>query len=85
MLGFQPDAPSGKLYIDPWLPYWLPDLVLRDLRLGDAAFDLRVWREDDGTRWQVVKGDPKLVERRRFDRGPDLWATASEAGESSAA
>ena len=37
MLGFAPDAPRGKLYVDPSLPQWLPDLTLLDLRLGTTA------------------------------------------------
>ena len=34
MLGLQQDAPRGKLYVDPALPDWLPDVTLIDLRLG---------------------------------------------------
>ena len=34
ILGFAPDAPRGKLYVDPSLPQWLPDLTVLDLRLG---------------------------------------------------
>ena len=34
MLGLQQDAPRGKLYVDPALPDWLPDVTLTDLRLG---------------------------------------------------
>ena len=37
MLGLQQDAPRGKLYVDPALPDWLPDVTLTDLRLGRAA------------------------------------------------
>jgi hypothetical protein len=33
MLGFLPDAPRNKLYVDPLLPDWLPDITIRDLRL----------------------------------------------------
>ena len=32
--GIQQDAPRGKLYVDPALPAWLPDVTLIDLRLG---------------------------------------------------
>ena len=28
LLGFLPDAPRNKLYIDPALPHWLPDLTV---------------------------------------------------------
>src|SRR4029077_5807664 len=34
MLGIQPDAPNDRLYVDPDLPGWLPDITLTDLRLG---------------------------------------------------
>ena len=34
LLGFLPDAPRDKLYVDPSLPAWLPDLTVRDLRIG---------------------------------------------------
>ena len=29
MLGFLPDAPRNKLYVDPLLPEWLPDLTIK--------------------------------------------------------
>ena len=29
MLGFLPDAPRNKLYVDPLLPDWLPDFTIR--------------------------------------------------------
>jgi glycogen debranching enzyme len=34
ILGFVPDAPRGKLHVDPLLPEWLPDLTVLDLRIG---------------------------------------------------
>lgn len=36
MLGLEQDAPRRKLYLDPALPDWLPDVTLIDLRLGGA-------------------------------------------------
>lgn len=63
LLGFEPDAPHGKLYVDPVLPEWLPDLSLIDLRLGKEMFDLRFWREDGQTRFEVLKGNAAMVER----------------------
>lgn len=41
LCGVQPDAPTGKLYADPALPAWLPDLEIRSLRAGTGAVDLR--------------------------------------------
>jgi glycogen debranching enzyme len=66
MLGFMPDASRGKLYVDPELPAWLPDLTVLDLRLDRHKFDIRFWREGEQTRFEVLRGDPKAVERRRM-------------------
>ena len=66
ILGSAPDAPRGKLYVDPSLPKWLPDLTVLDLRLGTQRFDIRFWRDGDETRFEVVRGDPGAVESRRF-------------------
>jgi hypothetical protein len=40
MLGLQQDARRGKLYVNPALPDWLPDVTLTDLRLGKRRFDI---------------------------------------------
>ena len=66
MLGFMPDAPNERLYIDPWLPSWLPDITLYDLRVGKHRFDISFWREGGNTEFKVLRGDPELVERRSF-------------------
>jgi hypothetical protein len=61
MLGIQPDAPNNRLYVDPDLPAWLPDVTLMDLRLGRRRLDIRFRRDGDRTVWDVLRGDPKLV------------------------
>ena len=66
MLGFRPDAPRGKLHVDPLLPEWLPDLTIFDLHVGKQRFDIRFWRDSGLTRFEVLQGDPKAVERRSF-------------------
>ena len=63
LLGFLPDAPRNKLYVDPSLPRWLPDLAVHDFHLGKHKLDIRFWREGEKTEFEVIKGDPKLVER----------------------
>jgi len=63
ILGFLPDAPRDKLYIDPWLPNWLPDITVQDLRIGKHKLDIRFWRDGETTNFAVSKGDPQLVER----------------------
>jgi glycogen debranching enzyme len=64
MLGIHPDAPRGKLYVDPALPPWLPDVKLIDLRLGRRRFDIRFWRDGKETRFDVLKGKRSAVERK---------------------
>jgi cellobiose phosphorylase len=64
MLGIQQDAPGGKLYVDPALPAWLPDVKLIDLRLGRRKFDIRFWRDDKETLFEVLKGKRSAVERK---------------------
>ena len=64
LLGFLPDAPRNKLYVDPSLPAWLPDLTVHDLRIGKHMLDIRFWREGAQTAFDVIKGDRELVERR---------------------
>jgi glycogen debranching enzyme len=66
ILGYQPDAPRGKLYLDPVLPQWLPDLTLLDLHVGRQRFDIRFWRDGCQTQFEILKGDPKAVERAPF-------------------
>lgn len=66
ILGLTPEAPHGKLHVDPELPHWLPDLTLQNLRVGGRRFDIRFWREGDGTHFKVLQGDPGVVERRKF-------------------
>jgi hypothetical protein len=62
MLGLQQDAPRGKLYVDPALPDWLPDVTLTDLRLGRRRFDIRFWRDGKNTLFKVLTGKRDVVE-----------------------
>jgi glycogen debranching enzyme len=66
ILGFVPDAPRGKLHVDPLLPAWLPDLTVLDLRVGGHCFDIRFWREGPKTQFEVLQGNPKAIERSSF-------------------
>ncbi len=72
ILGFQPDAPHGQLYIDPLLPAWLPDLTVMNLQVGTQNLDLRFWRDGEKTRWEVLKGDHDAVARRSYASGNHL-------------
>ena len=64
MLGLQQDAPRGKLYVDPALPDWLPDVTLFGLRLGKRRFDIRFWRDRTDTLFEVLSGKRDAVERK---------------------
>ncbi|HVB88958.1 MAG TPA: glycogen debranching N-terminal domain-containing protein [Beijerinckiaceae bacterium] len=66
MLGVQPDGQAGKLYVDPALPDWLPQVEAQGLRVGAKSFDIRFWREGERSRWKVLDGDPAAVELRAF-------------------
>ena len=72
MLGIQPDAPRGRLYVDPALPNWMPDVTLIDLRLGRKTMDLRFWRDGEETKFEVLRGDASSVELRRITDGLGL-------------
>jgi glycogen debranching enzyme len=66
MLGILPDAPRGRLYVDPALPDWMPDVTLIDLRLGCKTMDLLFWRDGEQTRFEVLRGDASSVVLRRI-------------------
>ena len=53
ILGLRADAPHKRLYVNPTLPEWLPELELHRLRVGRCSIDLRFWREGDDSRYEV--------------------------------
>ena len=64
LLGLYPYAPSKLLFVDPHLPRWLPDLVVRDLQVGGARVTLRFVRLRSGdTSYHILKktGDVHVV------------------------
>jgi glycogen debranching enzyme len=81
LLGFMPDAPRNRLYVDPYLPIWLPDLVIRDLRIGKQRLDIRFWREGEKTVFDVTKGDPNVVARRDITKSFAQPGPVSELAE----
>ncbi|HEV2679362.1 MAG TPA: hypothetical protein VGV14_02585, partial [Rhodanobacter sp.] len=72
ILGLQPDAPHRMLYIDPVLPPWLGDVTLRELRVGEQTFDIRFWRTEETTQFDVLRGDPASVAFRAMTVWSDL-------------
>jgi len=56
VLGLLPLAPFSTLVVDPELPEWLPEVVVHDLRVGDARVTLRCWRTPAGkSHFEVLK------------------------------
>jgi glycogen debranching enzyme len=56
MLGLYPYAPLNLLIVDPHLPEWLPEITVRDLRVGAARVTIR-FRERS---WDVLDKEGKL-------------------------
>jgi glycogen debranching enzyme len=55
MLGLYPYAPLKMLVLDPHLPEWLPEITLRDLRVGKARVTIRFRRRADSrTGYRIV-------------------------------
>jgi glycogen debranching enzyme/short-subunit dehydrogenase len=69
LLGLRAAAPLKLLAVDPVLPEWLPDVTVRNLRVGRASVSLRFWRVRSGdSRYEVLKKDGAL----RIVRQPPL-------------
>ncbi len=81
ILGIRPDAPNGKLGLDPVLPPWLPDITLYGLRLGQQSFDIRFTRTDEGTAFEVLRGDASAVVQATVEKGSHTNAEVGRVGE----
>jgi glycogen debranching enzyme len=83
LLGLVPLAPIETLLVDPVLPEWLPEIIVRGLRVGDAAATLRFWRDEDGSsKWNVLhkRGTLHIVRQpppESIEAG--LWARTTAA------
>ena len=78
LLGLYPYAPLNLLLVDPHLPEWLPELTLRDLRVGQSRAAIRFFRRKDGTtdyRVEDVEGKLRIV------RQPSPWSLTASFGE----
>jgi glycogen debranching enzyme len=48
LLGLEADVPAGKVYVDPLLPPWCPQLRLENVRIGAQRFTFDARRGADG-------------------------------------
>jgi glycogen debranching enzyme len=72
LLGLSVDATEAQVTLDPFLPKWLAEVHLENLRVGDAAVDLRVTRQGRGHHELGVKqrlGELKVT--LEPERGPE--------------
>jgi glycogen debranching enzyme len=78
LLGIYPYAPLKLLLIDPQLPEWLPEITLQNLRMGQAAADIRFYREKSGrSSFEILDTRGKL----RVVRQPSPWSLSAGFGE----
>jgi glycogen debranching enzyme len=78
MIGLYPYAPLNLLLLDPHMPEWLPDLTMRDLRVGDAKVTIRFYRKPDGA------SDYEILDLRgtlHVVRQPSPWSLTADFAE----
>ncbi len=73
LIGLQPDAAAGKLYIDPCLPHWLTEVDLFNINVGRETFDLRFAQEEGEGVFEVLRGPKEAVIARPRKGG---WSKA---------
>ena len=77
LLGIYPYAPLKLLLIDPQLPAWLPEITLENLRIGQAAVDIRFYRDGHRSSFKVLDKRGTL----RIVRQPSPWSLNAGFGE----
>jgi glycogen debranching enzyme len=78
MLGLQPFAPLRTLFLDPYLPEWLPELTISSMRVADATVSIRFFRQGDGSSdYEILdtKGAIHVI------RQPSPWSFTATLGE----
>jgi glycogen debranching enzyme len=82
LLGLLPLAPAETLLLDPALPHWIPELILRDLRVGGAKVTLRFWRDDNGaSKWELLhkRGTLHIVRQPPLESLSASWTDRASA------
>ena len=69
-LKFNVPAPLNVLLLDPRLPPWLPEITLRNLRVGSATVTLRFSRDGDRSDYEVLDQRGRL----HVIRQPSPWS-----------
>ena len=66
LVGPSIDVDSETFYVDPYLPDWLPEIVIESLSVGRKTIDFRIWREGNETRAELLRGDGVTLARRPY-------------------
>ena len=76
MMGLMPFAPCNALFVDPHLPEWLPELTVRNVRVGASRVALRARRTAAGdTELDVLDaGGVRIVTPGSLPAGQDRLA-----------
>ena len=72
-------APLRTLILDPALPEWLPEVAIRNLRIGDERVSIKLRREKNGeTRHEVLErgGGWRIVQPDLGGPGHDRFTLA---------
>jgi glycogen debranching enzyme len=78
MLGLQPFAPLRLLFVDPFLPDWLPELTISNMRVADARVSIRFYRNADGTSdYEILETEGRV----HIIRQPSPWSFTAGLGE----
>lgn len=78
LLGLYPYAPLNVLLVDPHMPDWLPELTLRDLRVGQSRASIRFFRTEEGrSDYRVLD----VVGPLHIVRQPSPWSLTASLGE----
>jgi glycogen debranching enzyme len=77
ILGVYPFAPLKMLLLDPHLPEWLPEVIVRNLRVGKATVGIRFYRKRERTYFDVLEKRGKL----HILRQPSPWSLTAGLGE----
>lgn len=78
LLGLDADARDGVLRLRPALPEWMSEVMLRQLRVGDASVDFRVVRRPDGSHEVEVFAGEEGLEVKIVSGTEDLRGVAPD-------
>ena len=73
----KPGYDPVELFLDPQLPDWLPEITLRNLRVGQAVVAIRFYRKGKASHYEVLEKKGKL----HIVRQPSPWSLTATLGE----